>query len=96
MTTTSSSLSEPHFASPREAFNPLQHRPHKTFFFYLKALAATAAFRIWPVLLFMAGWASMVISVTKYTAANLAIPNTMITVLGRLFPCINQQSPPFV
>ncbi|EIW72158.1 hypothetical protein TREMEDRAFT_24583 [Tremella mesenterica DSM 1558] len=49
---------------------------------FLQALMATALFRIWPTLLFMGGWATMVVCVSNYTTANLGVPSTLLTALG--------------
>lgn len=77
-----SSDDDPHF-STRE-FDILRHRPHKTAIHFFNAIAATAIFRIWPHLLFMGGWSTMVVLVNEHTGHKASIPTTMITVLGEL------------
>jgi len=70
-----------HF-QPRD-FDVLRHRPHKTAIHFFNALSATAMFRIWPHLLFMGGWSTMVCCIyilKKYK--DIGFPTTMITVLG--------------
>lgn len=62
----------------------LNHRPHKAAALLYNALTATAVFTIWPHLLFFGGWSAMVCCVNKYTAAELAVPNTLLTALGEL------------
>jgi hypothetical protein len=61
----------------------LNHRPHKAAALLYNALTATAVFTIWPHLLFFGGWSAMVCCVNKYTAAELAVPNTLLTALGK-------------
>lgn len=72
----------PHFAYGD--YDVFRHRPHKTLYHFWNALAATAVFRIWPSLLFIGGWSTMVVLVNKLTSVKLEFPNTMITVLGVL------------
>lgn len=60
--------------------NPLRHRPHKFAIYFFNAIRATALFRIWHMLLFLAGWSAMVVLVSEQTSADLGIPTTMITV----------------
>lgn len=71
-----------HF-DPRTEYDVLKHRPHKTALHFLNALAATAMFRIWPILLFMGGWSTMVTCVNLVAERKASIPTTMITVLGK-------------
>lgn len=70
--------------SQYRSYNILQHRPHKTARHFFNAILATALFRIWPTLLFFAGWSTMIVLINLKTTAVLAFPNTMITVLGML------------
>ncbi len=60
----------------------LSHRPHKSAVILLKAVLATALFRIWGTLLFMGGWSAMIVVVNFKTQANMVVPTTMLTVLG--------------
>ena len=46
-------------------------------------MTATAVFTIWPHLLFFAGWSAMVCCVNKFTEAELVVPNTLLTALGK-------------
>jgi hypothetical protein len=78
--TTSDNL---HFKSDSE-YNILRHRPHKTLIYYFNALRATALFRIWPHMLFFAGWSSMVVCLNIPAHLPAKVPTTMITVLGEL------------
>ncbi|EKD04775.1 hypothetical protein A1Q2_01005 [Trichosporon asahii var. asahii CBS 8904] len=68
-----------HFVQRRD-LNPLRHRPHKFAIYFFNALRATALFRIWHMLVFLGGWAAMVVLVSEKTKADLGIPTTMITV----------------
>ena len=64
---------------------PLRQNPQKTFRVYVQAIMATALFRIYPTLIFMGAWSTMVVSVSKFTSANLGVPSTLLTALGRCF-----------
>lgn len=54
---------------------------------WLDKLLGTAFFRVWPALLFMGGWSTMVCLVNVKTNVNLTVPHTMITVLGESAAC---------
>ena len=60
----------------------LNHRPHKSALLVARALTATALFRIWPMLLFLGGWAAMVVLINKKTDVQLATSSLMLTVWG--------------
>ncbi|KAL7413513.1 Bestrophin, RFP-TM, chloride channel-domain-containing protein [Mrakia frigida] len=49
---------------------------------YTNALLATGIFRIWPSLLFMACWSTMVYCINRFTTAELFFPPTLLTVFG--------------
>lgn len=61
----------------------LSHRPHKAAALIFNAMTATALFTIWPHLLFFGGWAAMVCCVNVFTAAEMVVPNTLLTALGK-------------
>ncbi|RSH91483.1 hypothetical protein EHS25_009782 [Saitozyma podzolica] len=75
--------SDPHFIQNPD-LDILSHRPHKSLKLLFQAFLATAVFRIWPTLLFMGGWSAGVVLVNLKTPVTLAVPNTMLTVLGVL------------
>ncbi|BEI84515.1 hypothetical protein CcaverHIS002_0411190 [Cutaneotrichosporon cavernicola] len=66
------------------SYNVFEHRPHKSLRYFINALLATALFRIWPTLLFFAGWSTMIVLINLKTSAKLSFPSVMITVLGML------------
>lgn len=70
-----------HFVSNPD-LDILSHRPHKAAALVYNALTATALFTIWPHLLFFGGWSAMVCCINMYTAAELTVPNTLLTALG--------------
>jgi hypothetical protein len=73
--------SDPHFIQNPD-LDILSHRPHKSLKLLVQAFLATAVFRIWPTLVFMGGWSAGVVLVNLRTPVTLAVPNTMLTVLG--------------
>jgi len=73
-----------HFVSNPD-LDILSHRPHKAAALLYNAMTATAVFTIWPHLLFFAGWSAMVCCVNRFTAAELVVPNTLLTALGKLY-----------
>ncbi|WWC91921.1 uncharacterized protein L201_006873 [Kwoniella dendrophila CBS 6074] len=62
----------------------LGHRPHKSAILLFQALTATAVLRIWPSLVFMGGWSTMIVVINAKTEAEMTVPSTLLTALGVL------------
>ncbi|KAI9633770.1 Bestrophin, RFP-TM, chloride channel-domain-containing protein [Dioszegia hungarica] len=63
---------------------PDHQAPHRSVRVFVRAITATALFRIWPTLIFMGGWSLMVVMVNRNTDVEFTFPATMVTVLGVL------------
>jgi hypothetical protein len=60
---------------------PDHQAPHRSVRVFVRAITATALFRIWPTLIFMGGWSLMVVMVNRNTDVEFTFPATMVTVL---------------